>query len=58
VKDSKLNFTLDFKSHESIAVSGTLKDGKLSGEFRLKGSHRRGKLREKQLLLLRARMLK
>jgi len=36
-KDSKLNFTLDFKSHESIAVSGTLKDGKLSGEFKTEG---------------------
>jgi hypothetical protein len=36
-KDNKLNFTLDFKSHESIAVSGTLKDGKLSGEFKTEG---------------------
>src|SRR5207302_3561336 len=26
--DGKLSFTLDFKKHESIAVTGTLKDGK------------------------------
>jgi len=35
--DNKLNFTLDFKSHESIAVTGILKDGKLVGEFRTEG---------------------
>jgi len=35
--DNKLNLTLDFKSHESIDISGSLKDGKLSGEFRTEG---------------------
>jgi hypothetical protein len=35
--DSKLSFTLDFKKHESIAVNGILKDGKLAGEFTTEG---------------------
>lgn len=35
--DGKLSFTLDFKKHESIVVSGRLKDGKLSGEFTTEG---------------------
>ena len=35
--DGKLSFTLDFKKHESIVVNGTLKDGKLSGEFNTEG---------------------
>jgi hypothetical protein len=35
--DNKLSFTLDFKKHESIAVTGSLKDGKLVGEFRTEG---------------------
>lgn len=35
--DNKLSFTLDFKKHESIAVTGILKDGKLSGEFSTEG---------------------
>jgi hypothetical protein len=35
--DGKLSFTLDFKKHESIAIKGTLKDGKLSGEFTTEG---------------------
>ena len=35
--DGKLSFTLDFKKHESIAVNGTLKDGKLVGEFTTEG---------------------
>jgi hypothetical protein len=35
--DGKLSFTLDFKKHESIVVSGALKDGKLSGEFSTEG---------------------
>jgi len=35
--DGKLSFTLDFKKHESIAVKGTLKDGKLVGEFTTEG---------------------
>ena len=35
--DGKLSFTLDFKKHESIIVTGALKDGKLSGEFSTEG---------------------
>jgi hypothetical protein len=35
--DNKLSFTLEFKNHESIDVNGTLKDGKLSGEFSTEG---------------------
>lgn len=35
--DGKLNFTLDFKKHESIVVNGVFKDGKLSGEFSTEG---------------------
>lgn len=33
----KVSFTLEFAKHESIAVTGVLKDGKLSGEFRTEG---------------------
>ncbi len=33
----ELRFTLDFAAHESIAVTGRLKDGKLNGEFRTEG---------------------
>ena len=35
--DEKLSFTMDFAAHESIAVTGILKDGKLTGEFRTEG---------------------
>ena len=35
--DGKLSFTLDFEKHESIDVTGSLKDGKLSGEFHTEG---------------------
>src|SRR4030095_5943775 len=35
--DGRLSFTLDFKKHESIAITGTLKDGKLFGEFTTEG---------------------
>lgn len=35
--DGKLSFTLDFKKHESIAVKGALKEGKLVGEFTTEG---------------------
>jgi hypothetical protein len=35
--EGKLSFTLDFKKHESIAVKGALKDGKLAGEFTTEG---------------------
>jgi hypothetical protein len=34
---NKLSFTLDFENHESIAITGGLKEGKLSGEFRTEG---------------------
>ena len=35
--DGKLSFTLDFQKHESIDVTGALKDGKLVGEFHTEG---------------------
>ena len=35
--DGRLSFTLDFKKHESISVTGVLKDGKLAGEFTTEG---------------------
>jgi hypothetical protein len=35
--NGKFSFTLDFKKHESIAVTGVLKDGKLTGEFTTEG---------------------
>jgi len=37
-KGSRLAFTLDFPSHESIAVTGGLREGSLGGEFRTEGS--------------------
>jgi len=33
----KISFTLIFARHESIAVTGALKDGKLIGEFKTEG---------------------
>jgi hypothetical protein len=35
--DGKLSFTMEFEKRESIAVSATLKDGKLIGEFTTQG---------------------
>ena len=35
--DGKLTFTLEFKKHESIALNGSLQDGKLAGEFHTEG---------------------
>jgi hypothetical protein len=35
--DNKLSFTMEFTRHESIALTGKLLDGKLSGEFRTEG---------------------
>jgi hypothetical protein len=36
--DGKLSFTLDFKKHESIAITaGELKQGKLAGQFSTEG---------------------
>ena len=42
VRDGKweknaLTFTLDFKNHESIAITGSLENAKLAGEFRTEG---------------------
>lgn len=36
-KDGKLSCTLKFEKHESINFWGTLKDGKLTGEFKTEG---------------------
>jgi len=36
-RDNALAFTLDFRAHESIDVTGTLENGKLAGEFRTEG---------------------
>src|SRR2546426_7666905 len=35
--NNKLSFTLEFKKHESIAVTGVSKDGALAGEFTTEG---------------------
>ena len=35
--DGKLSFTSTSKKHESIAIKGALKDGKLAGEFTTEG---------------------
>jgi hypothetical protein len=35
--DGKLSFTLDFKNHESIAITGTVQADKLVGEFHTEG---------------------
>ena len=35
--DGKLSFTLDFKKHESIAIAGAVKEGKLAGQFTTEG---------------------
>ena len=35
--DGKLTFTLDFKTHESIAITGKLQETKLVGEFTTEG---------------------
>lgn len=35
--DGKLSFTLDFKKHESIAITGAVKEGKLMGQFTTEG---------------------
>jgi hypothetical protein len=36
--DNKLSFTADFAAHESIAITGKLKDGSLIGEFSTEGT--------------------
>jgi hypothetical protein len=35
--NNMLSFTVDFKSHESIAITGSLQNEKLAGEFRTEG---------------------
>ncbi len=35
--DNKLSLSLDFAKHESIAMTGSIKDGMLTGEFRTEG---------------------
>jgi hypothetical protein len=35
--DGKLSFTLDFKTHESISITGKLQETKLVGEFTTEG---------------------
>jgi len=35
--DGRLTLIFDFKNHESIAVDGLMKDGKLAGEFHTEG---------------------
>ncbi|HEV7698596.1 MAG TPA: hypothetical protein VGO43_00055 [Pyrinomonadaceae bacterium] len=37
-KDGKLSFTGNFEKHESIVFTGTVKDGKLDGEFKTEGN--------------------
>jgi len=36
-ENGKLSFTVDFKKHESIAITGELKEGKLVGQFTTEG---------------------
>ena len=36
-ENGKLSFALDFKKHESIAISGAIKDAKLVGQFTTEG---------------------
>src|SRR5262245_41022989 len=36
-ENGKLSFMLDFKKHESIAITGELKDGMLVGQFTTEG---------------------
>src|SRR5262249_7534895 len=46
-KGRKLSFTLDFAAHESIAVTGELKNGKLAGEFHTEGMSGKWEARKK-----------
>jgi hypothetical protein len=46
--DNKLKFTLDFAAHESIAVTGRLKDGELLGEFTTEGMQGKWVAKKKQ----------
>lgn len=45
--EGKLSFTLDFKKHESIAISGELKEGKLVGQFTTEGFTERWEAKKK-----------
>ena len=46
-KDNKLNCTLTFAAHESIAITGSLQDGKLGGEFQTEGMQGRWEAEKK-----------
>ena len=46
--ENKLSMTLDFAKHESIAVTGSLKDGRLAGEFRTEGFVAKWEAKKKQ----------
>ena len=46
--ENQLSMTLDFAKHESIAVTGSLKDGKLAGEFRTEGFVAKWEAKKKQ----------
>ena len=46
--DGKLVLMLDFKNHESIAVDGVMKDGKLTGEFHTEGFTDKWEAKKKQ----------
>jgi hypothetical protein len=46
--ENKLSMTFDFAKHESIAVTGSLKDGKLAGEFRTEGFVAKWEAKKKQ----------
>ena len=45
--EGKLALILDFKNHESIAVDGAIKDGKLAGEFHTEGFTARWEAKKK-----------
>ena len=45
--EGKLALMLDFKNHESIAVDGAIKDGKLAGEFHTEGFTARWEAKKK-----------
>ncbi|HKV42684.1 MAG TPA: hypothetical protein VJX67_26020 [Blastocatellia bacterium] len=44
---NKISFTMDFSAHESVVVTGTLKDGVLAGEFATEGTKGTWEVRRK-----------
>jgi hypothetical protein len=46
--ENQLTMTLDFAKHESIAITGSLKDSKLTGEFRTEGFVSKWEAKKKQ----------